>query len=110
MRTQSDPPLVGFLAIIRTMIRHRLQALSTSSATQLTIDDEVQSANTLVVQNINDSGFIYIGTTAVTSSNYGYKIYPGQGFTVELSAYTRVYAVSSATSMTAAVMVIERAI
>jgi len=43
MRTQSDPPLVGFLAIIRTMIRHRLQALSTSSATQLTIDDEVQS-------------------------------------------------------------------
>lgn len=110
MRTQSDPPLIGFLAIIRTMIRHRLQALSTSSATQLTIDDEVQSANTLVVQNISDSGYVYLGTAAVTSSNYGYKLYPGQGFTIELSAYTRVYAVSSASGMTAAVMVIERAI
>jgi hypothetical protein len=94
----------------KDMIRHRLQALSTSTPTQLTIDDEVQSANTLVVQNINDSGFIYIGTTAVSSSNYGYKIYPGQGFTIELSAYTRVYAVSSNGSMSAAVMVIERAI
>lgn len=110
MRTQSDPPLVGFLAIIRVMIRHRLQTLSTSTATQLTIDDVVQSANTLVVQNINDAGYIYIGTSSVTSSNYGYKLYPGQGFTIELSAYTRVYAVSSNENMTAAVMVIERAI
>ena len=110
MRTQSDPPLVGFLAIIRVMIRHRLQALSTSAATQLTIDDEVQSANTLIVQNVNDSGYVYIGTSAVTSTNYGYKLYPGQGFTVELSAYTRIYAVSSNGNMTAAVMVIERAI
>jgi hypothetical protein len=110
MRTQSDPPLIGFLAIISTMIRHRLQALSTSTAVQLTVDDQVQSANTLVVQNVNETGYVYIGTSAVTSTNYGYKIYPGQGFTIELSAYTRVYAVSSNGNMTAAVMVIERAI
>jgi hypothetical protein len=92
------------------MIRHRLQALSTSTPAQLTIDDEVQSANTLVVQNINDNGFIYLGTSSVSSSNYGYKLYPGQGFTIELSSYTRVYAVSSGSGMSAAVMVIERAI
>jgi hypothetical protein len=92
------------------MIRHRIQALSTSTPAQLTIEDSVQSANTLVVQNVNDNGFIYIGTASVSSSDYGYKLYPGQGFTIELSAYTRVYAVSSNGSMSAAVMVIERAI
>jgi hypothetical protein len=92
------------------MIRHRIQALSTTTPAQLTIEDTVQSANTLVVQNVNDSGFIYIGTSSVSSSNYGYKIYPGQGFTVELSSYTRMYAVSSGSGMSAAVMVIERAI
>ncbi len=92
------------------MIRHRIQALSTTTPAQLTIEDVVQSANTLVVQNINEVGFIYLGTSSVSSSNYGYKLYPGQGFTIELSSYTRMYAVSSNGNMSAAVMVVERAI
>jgi hypothetical protein len=92
------------------MIRTRNVSLSTTSPTELTITDIVQSSNTLVVQNTNDSGYVYIGTSAVSSSNYGIKLYPGQAFTIELSAYTHVYAVCSANTMTAAVMVIERAI
>lgn len=92
------------------MIRTRNLTLSTSTPTELTILDTVQSANTLVVQNNNDSGYLYLGTSTVSSSNYGFKLFPGQAFTIELSAYSHFYAVCSANSMTAAVMVIERAI
>lgn len=92
------------------MIRTRNLTLSTTTPTELTISDIVQSTNTLIVQNTNDTGFIYLGTNSVSSSNYGYKLFPGQGFTIELSAFSRLYAVSSANTMTAAVMVIERAI
>ena len=92
------------------MIRTRNLTLSTTAPTELTIVDSAQSANTVVVQNTNDSGYIYLGTSAVSSSSYGYKLFPGQGFTIELSAYAHLYAVSSAADMTAAVMVIERAI
>ena len=92
------------------MIRTRNFTLSTSTPTELTIADTVQSTNTLVVQNNNDAGYIYLGTNSVSSSNYGYKLFPGQGFTIELSAYSRLYAVCSTNTMTAAVMVIERAI
>ena len=92
------------------MIRTRNLTLSTSTPIELTIIDSVQSANTLVVQNNNDSGYIYLGTDSVSASNYGFKLFPGQGFTIELSAYSHLYAVSSAAAMTAAVMVIERAI
>ena len=92
------------------MIRTRNLTLSTSTPTELTIVDSAQSANTLVVQNNNDSGYIYLGTDSVSSSSYGFKLFPGQAFTIELSAYSHLYAVCSANSMTAAVMVIERAI
>jgi len=92
------------------MIRTRNLTLSTSTPIELTIADTVQSSNTLVVQNNNDSGYIYLGTDSVSSSSYGYKLFPGQGFTIELSAYSRLYALCSANTMTAAVMVIERAI
>ena len=92
------------------MIRTRNLTLSTTTPIELTIADTVQSASTLVVQNNNDSGYVYLGTSAVSSSNYGFKLFPGQAFTIELSAYGHLYAVSSANAMTAAVMVIERAI
>jgi len=92
------------------MIRTRNFTLSTSTPTELTIEDTVQSTNTLVVQNNNDTGYIYLGTNSVSSSSYGFKLFPGQGFTIELSAYSHLYAVSSAAAMTVAVMVIERAI
>jgi hypothetical protein len=90
--------------------RHKILTLSTSSPVPLTYEDTVQSSYTLVVQNNNDSGYIYLGSSDVTTSSYGYRIYPGQGFTVELSAFSRIYAVCSTNTMTAAVLVIERAV
>jgi hypothetical protein len=90
--------------------RHKIVTLSTTTPTALTYEDTVQSSYTLVVQNNNDIGFIYLGSSSVSTSSYGYKLYPGQGFTIELSSLNRLYAVCSTNTMTAAVMVIERAI
>lgn len=90
--------------------RHKIVTLSTSSPVALTYEDNIQSSYTLVVQNNNDSGYVYIGASNVSSSSYGYKIYPGQGFTIEMSSLNRIYAVCSANTMTAALLVVERAI
>lgn len=90
--------------------RHKIVSLSTSSPVALTYEDTIQSSYTLVVQNNNDSGYVYIGASNVTTSSYGYKLFPGQGFTAELSAFNRLYAVCSSNTMTAAVLVIERAV
>lgn len=90
--------------------RHKIVTLSTSSPVALTYEDNIQSSHTVVIQNNNDSGYIYIGAANVSSSSYGYKIYPGQGFTIEMSSLNRLYAVCSSNTMTAAVLVIERAI
>jgi hypothetical protein len=88
--------------------RHKIVTLSTSTA--LTYEDNVQSSYTLVIQNNNDSGYVYIGSSSVSTSSYGYKLFPGQGLTVELSAFNRLYAVCSTNTMTVSLLVIERAI
>lgn len=90
--------------------RHKIVSLSTSTPVSLTYEDTIQSSYTLVVQNNNDSGYVYLGTSNVTSSSYGYKLFPGHAFTIELSSLNKIYAVSSTGSMTVAIMVIERAI
>ena len=90
--------------------RHKVVTLSTTTPVALTYEDNIQSSYTLVVQNNNDSGYIYLGANNVSTSSYGYKLYPGQGFTVEMSSLNRLYAVCSTNTMSAAVLVIERAI
>lgn len=90
--------------------RHKIVTLSTSTPVALTYEDNIQSSYTLVIQNNNDSGYVYIGASNVTTSSYGYKIYPGQGFTIEMSSLNRIYAVCSSNTMTVAVLVIERAV
>jgi len=90
--------------------RHKLVTLSTSTPVALTFEDTIQSSYTMVVQNNNSSGYVYLGASNVGASSYGYKLYPGQGFTIEMSSLNRIYAVCSDNTMTAALLVIERAI
>lgn len=89
------------------MIRHSIKALSTTVPVELTIEDSINSVCTLVVQNVDSAAYIYIGNESVSSSNYGFIIYPNQAFTVELRPYDRLYAVGSA-AINAVCMSIER--
>ena len=89
------------------MIRHSIKPLSTTVPTELTIEDSINSVCTLVIQNVDATNYIYIGSSSVSSSNYGFMIYPSQAFTIELRPYDRIYAVASA-AINAVCMSIER--
>lgn len=92
------------------MIRHEIKTIADSTAITLDPPNHIRSAYTLIVQNINTSGYIYIGAENVSLSSYGYKLYPGQGVTIELPSRSTMYAVSSDPGLQVAVMEIDRAI
>ncbi len=90
------------------MIRHAIKTLSTTTPVELTIDDNINGVSTLIVQNISETAYVYLGGSSVSSTDYGFMIYPKQAFTVELRPFDRLYAVGS-DSFTIACMSIERA-
>lgn len=90
------------------MIRHAHKQLSTTTPVELTFDDSVNGVSTLIIQNISETEYIYVGHSAVSSSNYGFMIYPRQAFTIELRPFDRIYAVGSA-AIEAICMCVERA-
>jgi hypothetical protein len=76
------------------MTTHAIYNLSNSQATLVT-PNGVHSGMDITIQNVNSSGFVYIGGETVTSSDYGYRISPGQAWSVELSGRDSIYAVSN---------------
>ena len=72
-------------------LKQRILSLN-STPQNLVYRETVHSVNTLVVQNISQIGFAYIGTSSVSSSIFGFKLFPGQSFTVELAYSDNLYA------------------
>lgn len=92
------------------MIRHEIKSLSNTVASNLDIQQAIKSAYTLIIQNVNSSGYIYVGNNNVTNINYGFKLYPTQIATIELPSRNSLYAVSSQSEMNISIMEIDRAI
>jgi hypothetical protein len=86
------------------MLRTRNLTLS-GTAQELTIDDMIDTPNTISVQNTDSSATIYIGGQSVTSSNYGIKLSAGQIWSADLGPDDQIYAVGTST---AAIMILER--
>ena len=86
------------------MLRTRNLTL-TSTAQELTIDDSIDTANTISVQNTDASAPIYIGNASVTSSNYGIKLAAGQIWSADLAPNDQIYAVGTST---VSVLILER--
>lgn len=86
------------------MLRTKNLTLS-GTAQELTIDDLVDSPNTISVQNTDLLAPLYIGSESVTTSYYGIKLAPGQMWSADLGPYDRLYAVGSST---VAVLILER--
>jgi len=80
------------------MARHSLIALSSTSPTRLT-PVGTHSGIDLTMQNVNQSGYIYLGAADVSSESYGYRLLPNHAFSVEINGTESVYAVSSAPDM-----------
>lgn len=83
---------------------HNLVTLSNTEATRLS-PAGVHSGVDITVQNVNTSGYIYIGSSSVSSESYGYRILPNHAISIELNAKSTIYATSSASGMKAAVLV-----
>jgi hypothetical protein len=73
---------------------HELVTLSNSTATELTPEGRIHSGLDLTVQNIDETATVYIGGEGVTAADYGFKIAPGAGFSIELNPRDELYAIS----------------
>ena len=73
---------------------HKLLTLSNETATELTPGGKTHSGLDLTIQNVHETANVYIGSSSVTASNYGYKLEAGDAFSVELNPRDELYAIS----------------
>jgi hypothetical protein len=86
------------------MLRTKNLTLS-STPTLLTTTDEIDTSNTISIQNTSESATLYLGGTSVSSSLYGVKLLSGQIWSADLGPYDQLYAVGAGT---VAVLILER--
>jgi hypothetical protein len=84
-------------------IYHDLLTLSNSTATELTPGAR-HSGLDVTIQNVHGTAVVYIGGATVTSSDYGFKLDPGAGFSIELNPNDRLYAISDTNGSNAALL------
>lgn len=89
------------------MAYHGLRALSNTAATRLT-PLGTHSGMDITVQNVNDSGYIYIGVDDTTSTiSYGFRLIPNQAISFELAGYDALYAIAENDGMLAGLVQID---
>ena len=82
---------------------HDLVTLSNTTETELTPGAR-HSGLDLTIQNVHATAVVYIGAVGVTASDYGFKLTPGTGFSIELNPNDRLYAISDTNGSTAALL------
>ena len=82
---------------------HSLVTLSDTSATRLT-PVGAHGGLDFTIQNVNATGYIYVGGEGVTSSNYGFRILPNHSISFELASNDAFYATSSVNAMNVAMI------
>tara|TARA_R110000796_G_scaffold125868_5_gene240441 strand:- start:121 stop:402 length:282 start_codon:yes stop_codon:yes gene_type:complete len=82
---------------------HDLVTLSNTTETELTPGAR-HSGLDLTIQNVHATAVVYIGAVGVTTSDYGFKLTPGAGFSIELNPNDRLYAISDTNGSTAALL------
>lgn len=85
------------------MTAHKLQVLGNTEAVRLTPNGD-HSGMDITLQNVNPSGYIYVGGEGVSASDYGYRILPNHAISFELPGYDALYAISSAPDMKLAII------
>ena len=85
------------------MTKHALTTLSSSTATKIT-PVGTHSGMDITLQNVNADGYIYIGSSSVSSTNYGFRIMPNHSISFELPGKNSLYAIASINNMKVAVL------
>lgn len=85
------------------MTIHTLTQLSNTQATRLT-PNGVHSGMDITLQNINTEAYVFVGGEGVTTTNYGYRISPNNGWAIELPGQDALYAISDIDGANVAVL------
>jgi hypothetical protein len=86
------------------MTMHSLTTLSNTSATRLT-PNGTHSGIDITLQNVNASGYIYIGgDSEISDTNYGFRIMPNHSISFELPGKDELYAIASINEIKVAVI------
>lgn len=85
------------------MTTHSIVTLSNTAPIWIS-PNGIHSGLDITIQNINDSGFVYVGGAGVTTSNYGYRISPSSAISFELSGKDALLLVASSNGLQAAVI------
>ena len=84
------------------MTQHSLTTLSNTTAVRLT-PNGTHSGMDITLQNVNATGYVYLGASDVSTTNYGFRIMPNHSISFELPSLDALYAIGS-TSMNLAIM------
>ena len=85
------------------MTTNRIVSLSTSSPILLS-PAGTHSGVDITVQNINASGYVYIGGSNLTNANYGFRIDPSHAISIELNGKDALYAIGSTSGLSASIL------
>jgi hypothetical protein len=75
------------------MTIHLTPYLSSSEATRIS-PNGVHSGVDITVQNLSDTGYVYIGADDVNPESFGYRLSPGSAWSVELPGTDSLYAIA----------------
>ena len=76
------------------MIRTKLVGLE-GTPTKIDYTDNMDRATSIIIQNLADEGYVYVGNSSVSTSNFGVRIPPEGTFDIELGAGEDFYAVTN---------------
>lgn len=85
------------------MTQHALTTLSNTEATRIT-PNGIHSGMDITLQNVNTEAYVFIGGEGVTTTNYGYRISPNNGWAIELPGKDALYAISDVDGANVAVL------
>jgi len=92
-------------------IAHQIVALNSSTATLVSIPSasEVPYEHnaSISVQNLDSAIIVYLGSSSVTTSSYGFALLAGQTYMIDLLASDQIYAISASGTPNVAVLAAE---
>lgn len=85
------------------MTQHQIYTLGNTEPVRIT-PNGLHSGMDITIQNINPSGYIYVGGEDLTTSDFGFRILPNHSISFELQEFDALYAIASDADLHAAVI------
>jgi hypothetical protein len=75
------------------MINHSIVVLDSVNAQVVSSADRMGDTNVVLIQNVSESGNVYLGGAGVSTSSFGLRLPPGGNVEIKFSRYDTLYAV-----------------